>query len=172
MAYVLFSLFLFCASVAAHIFFCRRASKPGLQAKTYILIFIFFAGVYVLGVFLAGQAQLLDPHSLWGLPFQITAGLISVLLAPVYVSFYALTQLMSPSKKILLSVSRHGSLSHQDILAAIEEEDFINTRLNDLIASGCVSRTGGGGYVLTPSGRNIAVVLNVMQRFLGRGMGG
>jgi hypothetical protein len=170
MAYVLFALFLFCLSVMVHVFFCRNTSKAGLHARAYVLIAIFLTGVYAAGVYFV-DPRMLDPRSFWGLPFKMTSGFIFVLLIPVYLSFYVLTQLMSPSKKILIALSRQGSLSYAGILASIEEEDFINTRLRDLCASGCVIQTGDR-YALSASGQKIAMVLNIMQFILGRGIGG
>jgi len=171
MAYVLFAFLLFCVSVMTHVFFCRRASKSALQARAYILIAVFLMGVYIAGVYFADQASIFDPHSFWGLPFKITAGVIFLLLVPIYLSFYVLTQLMSPSKKILLTIARQGSLSYAGILASIEEEDFIGTRLRDLCSSGCVKKAGDR-YQLSASGQKIAGVLNLMQGILGRDMGG
>jgi len=171
MFYIVFVILLFIASVIIHVFFCRRTTRPGLQAKAYILIAIILIGVYVAGVYAIGKACILDGHSLWGLPLKITAGVIFALLVPVYLSFYVLTQLMSPSKKILLTISRRGNLSYADIVLCVQEEDFIGTRLSDLVTSGCVRQTEGR-YTLSPSGQKIAAVLNIMQYVLGRGMGG
>lgn len=169
MAYILFALLLFCSSVTVHVLFCRRRRGPGLQARAYLYIAAFFIAVYATGAhFMAGT---LDPHSLWGSPFKATAGILFVLSVPIYVSFYALTQLMSPSKKILICISRTGSASYEELLASADEEDFINTRLNDLVTSGCITTTDGR-YALSGSGRRIAAVLSAMQFILGRDMGG
>ncbi len=169
MAYVFFVFLLFCFSVMAHIFFCRRRRNSGIQAKAYLYIVGFFMVVYITGAhFMSG---VLDSHSLWGSPFKITAGILFVLLIPFYLNFYTLTQLMSPSKKILICISRKGSASYEEILTSIREEEFINTRLSDLITSGCVIKSEGR-YVLSHSGRGIAGILNIMQSVLGRDMGG
>ena len=115
MAYVLFALLLFCASVMTHIFYCRRKPKSVLQARAYVLIAVFFIVAYAAGACFAGC--FLDPSSLWGQPFKITAALIFVLLIPAYLSFYVLTQLMSPSKKILICLSKQGSMTYAEILS-------------------------------------------------------
>lgn len=162
MLYVVFALGLFIASVIVHIGFCRRTTKAGLQAKAYVVIGFVFLSIYAGGV-------LALPH--WGLPFKITAGVIFLLLVPVYLCFYVLTQLTSPSKKILLAISQRGELAHSDIVACVQKEDFITTRLKDLCASGCVTETAGR-YTLSPEGKKIAVVLDIMQRVLGRDIGG
>ena len=82
-----------------------------------------------------------------------------------------LTQLTSPSKKILSTIAQRGEASYDDILASVKKEDFINTRLNDLCASGCVTQSNDR-YVLTSEGRKIAAILNMMQSILGRKLGG
>ncbi len=171
MFYIVFAVALFIASVITHIFFCRRVVKTGLHAKAFIFTAIIFFGVYALSVLALWHSPVLDPRSLWGLPFRITAGLIFLLLVPVYLCFYVLTQLTSPSKKILLSISQRGALSRADILAGIQEEHFIMTRLNDLCASGCVARTNDK-HSLTSEGQKIAAILNLMQSILGRNVGG
>lgn len=171
MFYFFLALLLFMLAVIVHIFYCRTTAKPGLHAKAFIITVIIFLAIYAAGVQSSIIAYYLDPHTWWGLPFKITACIIFILLAPVYLCFYVLTQLTSPSKKILLAISQRGTLSHADILVSIEEEDFIMTRLNDLCASGCV-RQVNGRYALTKEGRKIASFLNMMQLILGRQVGG
>jgi hypothetical protein len=171
MAYVLFALLVFAASVAVHILFCRGAAGEGLHAKAYVNIAVFFFGVYVAGIYLLHPLNVLDPCSFWGLPFKISSGLIYILLIPVYLSFYVLTQLVSPSKKILKCMTGKRGVSYAKILECVKAEDFINTRLSDLVTSGCVEHTRRG-YVLSASGRKIALVLDVIQFVLGRRMGG
>ncbi len=55
--------------------------------------------------------------------------------AGLQLSFYTLTQLMSPSKKILICRSRKDSVSYEALLKSIDEEDFIDTRLRRLTGS-------------------------------------
>ena len=171
MFYVVYAVALFIASVTAHILFCRYTPQPGLHTKVYGMIAGGFFIVYAAGAWTVQNWVLVDPNSLWGIPFIITAAVIFVLLIPFYLSFYVLTQLMSPSKKILLTVTKKGRLSDQEVVSCLEEEGFIATRLADLCTSGCVV-DHQGRYVLTPAGRKIAGILNCMQRILGRGMGG
>ena len=162
---------LFISSVIVHIFFCRNTRKSGLHAKVFIFVAIVSLGVYVTGVLLLQYPATLDPRSLWGTPFKVPAGIIFILLAPIYLCFYVLTQLTSPSKKILLSIAQRGALSHSAILACVQKEDFITTRLNDLCASKCVAQVNGR-YVLTSEGRKLAAALDLMQFILGRKAGG
>src|SRR4051812_46823515 len=104
MFYVVFSLLLFVSSVVVHIFYCRHTSKPGLHTKAFILIALLSLGIDGAVAWVVNQQSLFEPHSLWGLPLIMTSMVIFVLLVPSYLSFYVLTQLMSPSKKILLSM--------------------------------------------------------------------
>jgi hypothetical protein len=171
MAYVILSLFLFCASVMTHVLFCRKANKTHLQARAFIFIAFIFWGVYLGVAWAIQQAGLLPAQSFWGLPFKFTAAVIFILLVPVYLCFYVLTQLTSPSKKILLTISYSEGISRADIVASVQKEDFITTRLTDLSASGCVVSIDNR-YVLTVEGRKLAAILNFMQRVLGREVGG
>jgi hypothetical protein len=171
MFYIAFALFLFVSSVLVHIFFCRKTTKPGLHAKAFGLTAIIFLVIYVVGVLVLQNSSILDPRTLWGLPFKITAGVIFVLLVPAYLIFYTSTQLMSPSKKILSTISHLGNPSYADIVLGIQEEDFIGTRLSDLCVSGCVIFVDDR-YHLTSSGQRIAAILDMMQFVLGRDMGG
>ena len=171
MFYVAFILLLFAAAVGAHTLFCRFTSVPGLHTKTFGHIALACLAVYAAVAYWINQQALLDPQSLWGLPFVMTGGFIFILLAPCYLTFYVLTQLMSPSKKILLALQRAQSLDYEGVLASVREEDFIGTRLAELRVSGCIVKTADG-YALSPSGRTIAMFLNCMQAMLGRKAGG
>jgi len=162
MFYILLATVLFISSVFVHILICRHTSKTGLQAKAFIVTAMVFLGVYGLGVAILPVI---------GLSFKFTAAIIFFLLIPIYLSFYVLTQLTSPSKKILSAVSHGGEISFNDIVACVEKEDFIGSRLNDLCASGCV-RVTDGRYILTANGQKIDAVLNLMQMILGRKAGG
>ena len=171
MFYIVFAIFLFMTSVMGHIFFCRKTKKPGLHAKAFIFMAMISLAIYGIAVMTPLMSSLLDPHTLWGLPFKITAAIIFILSVPVYLCFYVLTQLMSPSKKILLTIARQGESSFSEILGSIHQEDFIMTRLRDLCASGCVVETDGR-YTLTSEGQRLALILNIMQGILGRNAGG
>jgi len=169
MFYILLALALFVISVITHIVYCRKTSKPGLHAKAFVMTAFTF-GVMDF-VIVAKFWKMFDPHSLWGLQLGFTAGIIFILLIPVYLCFYVLTQLTSPSKKILSIIHDKKEVSYVDILAGIEEEDFIKMRMSDLCISGCVVQENDR-YMLTAQGRKIAVLLNVMQGLLGRQAGG
>ncbi len=171
MAYIFLAFLFFALAVTAHISYCRKTTQSGLQAKAFIFIAMFCLGIYAWAAELVQQSSVFLAHPVWGLPFKITAGLIFILLVPIYLCFYVLTQLTSPSKKILESISRHGTLTHADILGHVEKENFINTRLSDLCASGCVMQNNGR-YSLTSEGQKIAAILNMMQLILGRNVGG
>lgn len=171
MIYPFIVLLLFSVLVMTHILYCRKTVKPGLHAKAFVLMALVYLGIYAVSVLALSNSNIIDPNSLWGFPFKISSGFIFVLFVPLYLCFYVLTQLTSPSKKILLAISQGGEVSLQDILVSVEKEDFIMTRLRDLCTSGCVAQSNGR-YVLTAEGRKIAMALNVMQFVLGRDAGG
>ena len=170
MAYILSAFVLFAAAIAVHIAYCRSTSVLGLQAKTFCLIAFLFLGLYVVTVVMLKQSGLMQ-SSMWGLPFAVTAGLIYILLIPVYITFYVLTQLTSPSKRILRAVAQGGEVSYADILVKMEKEEFVSTRIKELCSSGCVVLKDNK-YALTPAGAKISAVLDAMEVILGRAAGG
>ena len=136
MAYILLGLLLFIALVIVHIFFCRHTTKPGLLAKAFILLAILFFAIYA-GLVLALQhSGALDPHSLWGEPFRITGGIIFLLLLPVYLCFYVLTQLTSPSKSILSTISKQGEASLAEILDSYKRRILLRHALVIYVPAG------------------------------------
>jgi hypothetical protein len=171
MFYIVLVLLLFMATVIAHILFCRKTGKPGLHARVFVFIATGAWGIYAVLMLTVPYSDILGQHSLWGLPFKVAAGVIFILLVPIYLCFYVLTQLTSPSKKILSAISQHGELAYADILACVQKEDFIASRLNDLCASGCVAHSNGR-YILTSEGQKVAAILNAIQFILGRNVGG
>lgn len=154
-----------------HVLFCRQTRALGLHSKVFIFISVAFFGAYVLGSMVVLYWGWIDQNSAWGLPLIITSGIVYVLLIPTYLTFYVLTQLMSPSKKILLMLQQKNVLSFDDAIRGIQEENFIGTRMAELRQSGCVVLKDGR-YVLSASGVSIATILNVMQVLLGRDAGG
>ena len=168
---IVLAIFLFAASVLVHLLYCRNTNSRGLHAKAFILIAMAGLLTYFLSTIAIAKTAGFDPRSLIGMPLELSSGILFILLIPIYLCFYVLTQLMSPSKKILLTVAKGGAISYADILASIEEENFIKTRLDDLLTCGCVGQVDGR-YVLTAEGRKIAAILNAMQALLGRKPGG
>lgn len=171
MFYIVLALLLFAGTVTTHVLFCRKTAKQGLHAKFFVNTAFLALGIYAVLVLTWDYPQTLDPHSLWGLPFKITAGAIFFLLVPFYLCFYVLTQLTSPSKKILSTISQRGELGYAEVLACVREEDFIASRLNDLCDSRCVVQNNGQ-YIITSEGRKVASILNAIQFVLGRKAGG
>src|SRR5262245_19517417 len=98
MLYLLLALVLFSAAVSSHIALCRRASKTHLHTREFFILSACLLGVYALAVLLWPAP---DPKTVWGLPLKITSAAIFILLVPVYLIFYVLTQLTSPSKKMV-----------------------------------------------------------------------
>jgi len=171
MFYLILAMLLFIGTVIAHIIYCRKSGKPGLHAKPFVNMSFVALGIYVALVLALPNTGTLDPHSLWGLPFKISAGAIFFLLVPMYLCFYVLTQLTSPSKRILSVISQFKEAGYDDILSCVEKEDFIASRLNDLCASGCVIQKNGR-YIITSEGQKVAAILNTIQIILGRNVGG
>jgi hypothetical protein len=80
-----------------------------------------------------------------------------------------LTLLVSPSKKIL-SLLAQGALSKIKIHQSLAVEQFVQSRLADLIASGMVRDEGR--LVLTVEGRVSYSLACLFEALIGRGKGG
>lgn len=166
-----FASLFFCLSVMTHIFYCRRKPQSKLHAKAFCLIAGFYLGIYALISSIFHFIPIFDASSIWGLSFQFTSAVIFLLLIPIYLCFYVLTQLTSPSKRILTCLSQGGEQTRVNILSVLEKEKMIDSRLEDLLSTGCVQDKNGRIF-LTGDGKKIAAILDVMQWALGREMGG
>ncbi len=171
MMYILLSLLMFCVSVSVHVLYCRRQSKQQLHTKAYCAIAVALMGVYLSVAFYVKRSLLFSDDSLLGVSLEWTGLAILIVLVPVYLCFYVLTQLTSPSKRIIEAIVKGTEITYDDIRKNIAAEDFIGTRLRDLKISGCITEITEV-YTVTASGRLIARVLNIMQKFLGREAGG
>jgi len=171
MAYFFLAMVFFVMNLMSHLMYCRQTKRKGLQAKAFVAMAILFLSTFFLASLAGLHSRMLDPQSWWGMPFIFTSAFIYILLVPVYLCFYVLTQLTSPSQKILSVISQQGELGFNEILAAIEKEDFIRTRLEDLLLSHCVIEQEGH-YSLTAEGKKLANILDFMQMILGRKVGG
>lgn len=105
------------------------------------------------------------------LPMVLTSVVIYILLIPVYLIFYVCTELVSPSKRILQIIASSNEANYTQVFKALEQENFIMLRLEELEQSGCLKRSDNR-FELTASGRKIASILDVYQRLLGRDIGG
>ena len=149
----------FVFSVFVHLFACRRSNDKSLKAKLFIMIAALHLAVFVVtAVFM-------------NMPLIFAVSAIYVLLVPVYLVFYVSTELVSPSKIILWIAGSSGGAGYAGIFKALEKENMIMTRLEELEHSGCAVCVKGR-YTLTGAGRGIARFLNYYQKILGRDVGG
>ncbi len=169
MIYPLLALIVFAMAIILHLYFCRHHPQQGLQAKVFLLIST--VGLLMTGLIFLCLNRTMSPLSWWGMPLLVSSLLMYLLLVPTYLVFYVTTQLMSPSKKILQIVDQAQGASYEQILNRLEQERFIETRLEELEHSGCIKKEHGR-FILTGHGLKIARVLGLYQCFLGRDIGG
>lgn len=164
-------LFFFLESVFVHLAVCRKWSKGGLLLKPFFNIAL--GNLVLLWAFfwMTGHYGQFDSSSLFGVRLYGAATLIYILLIPTYLVFYFSTQQMSPSKKLLLLLSRNGSMSLEELSSHFSDEEFIVPRLKELIGIRCLLEHNGW-YVLTPTGIQMAKVYGLYQIVLGRSKGG
>lgn len=168
---ILLMLFFFLESVFIHLTVCRRRSSEGLLLKPFVAIafgnlLVLWSSLWVLHAYLGPDAQ-----SFWGVPLYGASTFIYILLIPTYLVFYFSTQQMSPSKKILLLLSKNGPMSFQELLRHFTDEEFVVPRIEELIGVRFLIEHSGW-YVLTPAGTRIAKVYGFYQTIFGREKGG
>jgi hypothetical protein len=156
---VLISVLLFLIAVTIHLVICRISPDKRLKAKLFIII-----ALVNLVIFEACAV-------LFHLPLILSASLIYIFLAPIYLIFYVSTELVSPSKKNLRIVEYSGQAEYKEIFKRLEQENLIITRLEELEESGCVT-SQAGTYKLTKAGRSLEMLLGFYQKILGRTRGG
>ena len=154
----LVSLLFFCA-IVVHIILCRASSDKNLKSKLFLQISLSFLVLFIVLVIY------------FCLPFLWSCVVIYILLIPAYLVVYVTTVLVSPSKKILMSLSGSSGLSYEGILVSLQKENLISSRLEELVQSGCVVLIEGR-FQLTPTGKSLATFLDLYGRILGRGVGG
>jgi hypothetical protein len=170
MIYLAAAITFFIISVIIHIRLCRSNVSNQLLAKAFCSIAMVNLVVCAIA-FAVLEKSFPYNGCLWFLPLMWTSLFMYVLLVPVYLVFYVSTELMSPTKKILLYIQTHGHASDEDLSKIFTDEDLIRPRLNDLVSTACV-RNKDGLYSLLPAGQQISKALNCYQIILGRGMGG
>lgn len=172
MLYVLTSLLMFGAAVAAHIAWCRCRPKENLQIAA--LVFFEVAGLLcclvILNTFslLPVQSQSFD---FWAMPLGLSSVALYVLLMPIYFALYFNTRVESPTQRILRLVEAKGGLAYDELSKYISDKEIIIPRLDDLVRSRYIA-LNDGVYRLTADGIRVAKVLNVYQALIGREAGG
>lgn len=170
MVYLFLSLMFFFSSVAAHVFWCRLRNVRTIAVAAFCRIsFVFFvAYVFFLGLWPGLQGP---QAGLWGRPLQITSVVLYVSMVPFYFVFYHMIIINSPTRLMLDICRKKGSCSYEDLAAAVEQEDFIKSRLTALVCSGVIIQEGTF-YRLSRQGVSIAKGLEVYQALVGRSKGG
>ncbi len=171
MFYVITTFLIFFSCVALHLTICRRRQKGNLLMKEFARIALCGFLVLVLGGFALIDRWGGVSTSLWLAPLKWTSALMYLLLIPTYIIFYANTELTSPSKQIMVLISQNQSMSFEELLKHFTTQEFIISRLDDLVQTKCM-RKENGRYQLTFDGVKIARALRIFQSLLGRPMGG
>ncbi len=156
---VLLCAFSFVCATVLHIFACRYSPDKNLKSKLFLQISAAFLFVFIV----------VSLH--FTMPLMWACIIIYILLVPAYLVVYVTTELVSPSKRILMSVANPQGVTYAEIIEYLEKENLITSRLDELVISGCLTRAGDW-YILTSSGRSLAAFLDIFGKLLGRGVGG
>ena len=167
MLYLIVSFVFFIFSILIHVLVCRLRKNSLLYAKLfgYIAIVNLLICIYVFQ-FIDQAALHFAPLSVWFIQLKSTLNFIYLLLIPAYLVIYVTTQLNSPSKIILKLLSKGEGLSFNNLQKQFSDEEWIVSRLNELVQTGCVVEIGGR-YRLGASGKLIGGWLKFYQLLLG-----
>ena len=164
-------MFFFLDAVFIHLILCRKHTGEGLLLKPFLSVAMMNLCL-MCGVFWFSDRYISHSNiTFWNVRLYLSVTAIYLLLIPTYLVFYFSTQQMSPTKKILLLLTKNGSMSFNDLLPHFSDEEFIMPRIKELVAIGCIVEHGGW-YVLSPSGSQMANIYKIYQSVLGRKMGG
>ncbi len=155
---------IFLSVVFCHLVICRYRDREKLYVREFLMLALFGLAVSIAGSIYLPKAIVIGPRLI------ITSVIFYILLIPTYLCFYVLTLLVSPSKKIL-SVLARGPLTKADIHGELEVEQFVQSRLADLLSSGLVT-DHQGRLQLTAQGKAYCFIAQLFQSFIGRGQGG
>ena len=156
------SLLLFFFSVVLHLGVCRREKRNVLLVKTFL-------GMSAVGLVIFWGCRSVRPCAPTALP--VSATMLYVLLVLVYLSFYVNVKVVSPSKKIMTLIRAHKTMTDEELLTYFTDAEFVCSRLEDLVKSGCIY-TEEERYRLSKSGARIGWMLEIYQKILGRPLGG
>ena len=163
MLYLIIALLFFIFSVVVHVLFCRGKRGNILYVKIFGYIALINLSLCS-GVFQSISAD--GTVSIWLLPLKATSIFIYLLLIPAYLVVYVTTQLNSPSKIILRSLSARDGLTIKNLQKNFTDEEFIVFRLQELVKTGCAVAVDGK-YRLGASGTLIFAWLRIYQWLLG-----
>ena len=175
MAYILFALIFFIATVIIQILFHKVLISFG--KRTFATIHVISVGCFV-HAFIQYQlyqtySRLSGEGSLWLYPVPITAGFLYVLLFFFYITYSASPYLgqEGPTSKILNLFRKHSSLSEKQVIATFTDQETVHARIDDLVNSGWIRKEGS--YIrLQGFGRILARFILFYRSVLGLKSGG
>ncbi len=163
--------FFFFDSIFIHLILCRKHAGEGLLLKPFIGIALFNLCLMWLVFWVSHPSVPSSNASFWNVSLYASTTAIYLFLIPAYLVFYFSTQQVSPTKKILLLLAQHGSMTFEELLPHFSDEAFVLPRIKELIDIRCMVEHGGW-YVLSPTGIQMAKGYKFYQNILGRQKGG
>ena len=168
---ILSSLIFFFLSVGIHVLWCRLFPKKDLQILLYCaiaMIMLMVSGGYLF--FLRPQLIPIG-NSFWNIPLPLSSLALFVLLIPVYLMLYFMTQQESPTKRLLLFLEKRGKATYAELAHYMTDKAIIEPRMSDLIRYGFVIKEGNG-YRLLASGHRTSLALIAYEKACHKEMGG
>ena len=174
MIYILTSLSAFLISAVIHVLWARLQKLTKVKMISFVIVSLGVLLIYCLVLWLRPHIFSCSENEAWTLrclPLKFTSVVLYLLSIPIYVLFYHSTTIESPSRKILKAVARQGKSTYAELLQQTKKEDFIKTRLDELVHYKCAA-FDGQRYRITPHGNKVAQILNVYQLIMRREKGG
>lgn len=163
-AVLIYGLVAFIFSIVVHVA-VWRLRRP--RNRPLALAVVFFAVLPApLGLLASFGPFHIDPAGWFAVVLLHTA------LAAAYILSYPAVEAMSPTLVVALMVGRSAEgVDREDIVRFFEECAVLEPRINDLLDSRFIARTGGG-LTLTPAGRAVTAFFIAFRRVLGLPTGG
>ena len=171
MIYFAAAMGLFMLSVLTHMVWCRVRRIQDIAIVSLVMIQLAWGLGLAWAVlfFLPRAFPVMGEPTWFNAPLPYAAIVTYAALMPFYFSFYHAIVVNSPTRLMLDEIKRKPQ-ARADLLRALNEADFIKSRLDALVAHGVVIFKER--YTLGPSGKSLARLLDLYQRLVGRPKGG
>ena len=169
---IFLSIAAFFLAVIFHISWCRCVKRNGLQVRAFFMIAVGLLCIKIAIELSTSPATLITgSYTVWTMPLKFTADIIYLLLGLFYLICYFSPRVESPSQRLLRTCSKADGSTLEELEKAVNNDDFIMTRMDDLLRCGYM-RVVEGHYEILPPAIFVARVLVFYQKISGRGIGG
>lgn len=171
MIYVVLSFSFFMLGVILHLLWCRWKGGRELRVLSFLILAMVNLILYILTERVLLSFYLDGLPEVWNLQLEMASVVLYALFIPFYLVFYYSVNIDSPSRTVLLILEKNKGLTYQELKSQVTDEQFIVSRLKDLVDNRCVA-FDGKEYRLLAHMTAIGRMLNLYQKITGRPAGG